>query len=89
MTIIAGMFKNDIQDNVAEKKYIENDNIFDNIIKAISSFIEEIPIINKFWDYVKFTVEFSYINPQLAILLGALVGAPFGYIIIKLIRGGG
>lgn len=75
---------------IIEKEIAANSNSFaGSLFGSISNVVSDIPIIGQFWTLVTAVISFAYIHPYLAIVLTALIGAPLGYVILRLARGGG
>lgn len=55
----------------------------------IFDFIDNIPIISPFVNFIFNSLSMVYIHPYLATIYLALFGVPVAYIIIRLIKGGG
>lgn len=49
----------------------------------------QIPVVKTFWTIASATINVEYIHPYLGMLYLAFFGMPLGYIIVRLIRGGG
>lgn len=66
-----------------------SNSIVDQVINAITDTLKGIPVVGSFWNFIVMTYSFVNVNPQLSLLLGALIAVPSGYLIIRLLRGGG
>lgn len=65
-----------------------------NLPQAIGSWVAEkfvynIPILGDFFNLIRTNVDFDNIHPYLALILGAFVTVPLGYILLRLYKGGG
>lgn len=71
------------------KTSIEEETNSNSVWNTITTFISDIPVIGQFWDFLTASRNFLYLHPYLGIVYIAFFGVPVGYIILKLIRGGG
>lgn len=65
---------------------VESDN---GLLASISVLLNGVPIVGTFWSFVMTTYEFVYVYPNLALIYTAIIGVPLGYLVLRLIRGGG
>lgn len=60
-----------------------------SLFSGLDDIVEKIPIVGSFWSFANTSFQFVYIHPYLKIVLIAMIGIPFGYVVLRLIRGGG
>lgn len=66
-----------------------SDSLKTKVVNEISKVLNSIPVVSSFWNIVKLSFGLQYVNPYISILVVTLIAAPFGYILLRLLRGGG
>lgn len=65
---------------------------FDRLMNWVDGLVNKlpnIPIVTQFWDFIMSSYDFLYVHEYLGMVYLAFFGVPFGYVILKLLRGGG
>lgn len=91
-TILSSIFATEI---MTQKKESTSD--LDKIVNTITDSVDwvgtntlgRIPVVRQFWEIVSATIDIQYIHPYLGLLYLSFFGLPLGYLVLRLIRGGG
>lgn len=86
MGIIASIF---LRATIEKEKVNDPDNAFIGIVDTIATAVGKIPYVGTFLSYAVASASFIFVNQHLAAVFLALIGPPMGYILLRLIRGGG
>lgn len=95
-SVLSAIFK----EQIFNQRIIQEDsekNIIEKVTDSFANVLQwtgdqtlgRVPIINEFWKITSSIFSFAYIHPYLTMLYLAFFGLPLGYIILRLVRGGG
>lgn len=91
-SVLAGIFKTNIlEQETQDKSTVENivSSITSMIIWVGDNTVGRLPVVSTFWTMVSSTINLRYIQPYLGNVYLVFFGIPLGYIVLRLIRGGG
>lgn len=59
------------------------------VLKQISDLVGSIPVVGVIWKFLMTTYSFVGIQEDVGLIFTTLMGIPLGYLILRLVRGGG